>query len=780
MKRNKLVLPLLAALYMLIASTSFAQQTPSNDVREKLLKIYNGIKNPEISFEHFLEVNAHVYNNQNSAVNSAGIAAAAPQDPYCNKVRAYCTNSDFENGLDQNQYVGAYGYWDTGLYPDPFALTYGFVSGVLTSSSAHQTIVNKSSGNDPIAGISVVPSNGGNQSLRLGNAINGNGTELIAKTITVDANENILGFYYAVVLQDPGHSHDDQPAFSVRAYDCSTGKELPNVCDLGNGSNIAVADANNPFFQSKIYGGENLVWRDWSRVQINLSKYIGKNVIIVFNVKDCNLGGHFGYAYLDNLFSSNCLPPPEPGVPTQGDVMLAAQTDTCGTGNICVKYKLPYVVSSNGTTTVGNDTISLDIYQNGNLVKTLTSPKISTYSADSIYCFSINPTNLGINTSLGGFDYTITGRFTLSGYILSSKIIGNPGTGVKSSTNNDYKITCDSIVIIVDTPHCPQDTTFIANPVTCKAKVTWLVPSGMFPDTISVANGVGLTSAYLIYKGTFNGHGYYQSTNEYTWPDASSTATSVGAHLITITSVQENSFVLSNLDQTYNYAWIGLHNTGTVGSFAWVTGEPLGYTNWIPGEPDNLWNDPTTVHEPYVHINGWHDNTNRWNDIGANVNARFLAEYDSAVITRRQISGPTNGDSLSAGIYNVCYERTNTATGKKDTCCFKITVVCNAMVTAAEAISAGSGRIGEAGRHTFNAVAYPNPTNTSFSVKLNTDNLTEKVRLTVVDVAGRTIETKSSIAPGNTLTFGSSYVPGTYLTTITQGSKTIIMKLVKQ
>ena len=434
---------MLALGLFLFAGSSFAQETPSKEVIEKLKQAYSNIKKPEIPFEKFLEINAHVYKNQTGESSKTGTTSAVlalPQDTYCSKVRSYCANSDFETGLDQDKYTGAYGFWYGSLYPDPFALTYGFSSGVISSGSAHQTVVDKSAGLDAIAGISVVPINGGNKSLRLGNSVNGNGTELIAKTVTVDPNESILGFYYAVVLQDPGHTRTEQPAFIVRAYDCATGLELPNVCDLGNGSNIAVADANNPFFQNKIYQSERLVYRDWSRVQIDLSKYVGKNVIIVFNVKDCDQGGHFGYAYIDNLFSNQCNVDPLSDYYIKKD---SVHTSTCGMGNICVKYKLPTPLSS--PTTNGSAVISLDIYQNNTLVKTLNSPTISGYTPDSTYCFSINPATLGINTSIGSFDYTTTGRFTLSGFLLSSVIIGNPGTGIISGINNDYMVTCPSV-----------------------------------------------------------------------------------------------------------------------------------------------------------------------------------------------------------------------------------------------------------------------------------------------------------------------------------------------
>ncbi|MEO6931251.1 MAG: hypothetical protein ABI151_06455, partial [Chitinophagaceae bacterium] len=153
-------------------------------------------------------------------------------------------------------------------------------------------------------------------------------------------------------------------------------------------------------------------------------------------------GGHFGYAYIDNLFTSNC-PPPGDIVPKEGDVRLnVAKTDLCATGNICASYALPYVISPTGVRTTGTATISLNLFQNGRLMETITGPAISSYSSDSTFCFDINPAVLGINNFLAGFDYTLTGTFVLSGFNLSPKIVGNPGVGIKIGTNNDYFVAC--------------------------------------------------------------------------------------------------------------------------------------------------------------------------------------------------------------------------------------------------------------------------------------------------------------------------------------------------
>jgi len=37
--------------------------------------------------------------------------------------------------------------------------------------------------------------------------------------------------------------------------------------------------------------------------------------------------------------------------------------------------------------------------------------------------------------------------------------------------------------------------------------------------------------------------------------------------------------------------WIGLNDLETEGTFKWVSGEPITYTRWATGEPNNLNNE---------------------------------------------------------------------------------------------------------------------------------------------------------------------------------------------
>ena len=82
------------------------------------------------------------------------------------------------------------------------------------------------------------------------------------------------------------------------------------------------------------------------------------------------------------------------------------------------------------------------------------------------------------------------------------------------------------------------------------------------------------------------------------WTDASVMAQSYGGHLATITSQEEQDFL-------GNYGgWIGLTDENVEGQWEWVTGEPVNYTNWIDGEPNDAGNGEDYV-ERFEY--GWND-----------------------------------------------------------------------------------------------------------------------------------------------------------------------------
>lgn len=117
-----------------------------------------------------------------------------------------------------------------------------------------------------------------------------------------------------------------------------------------------------------------------------------------------------------------------------------------------------------------------------------------------------------------------------------------------------YNERIQKFIFTTDLPVYPANLTVAAPSCSGKATIRWNEPHDTFPATISIPRGVNLASASLIYKGTFNGHGYYQSNDEYSWINANDAAKIAPAHLVTITSAAEINFVFTNLNKRYNYA----------------------------------------------------------------------------------------------------------------------------------------------------------------------------------------------------------------------------------
>ncbi len=82
-------------------------------------------------------------------------------------------------------------------------------------------------------------------------------------------------------------------------------------------------------------------------------------------------------------------------------------------------------------------------------------------------------------------------------------------------------------------------------------------------------------------------HRYAFIDESMTWTEAQSYCEKQGAHLATITSVEEQQVVASlllSIGTKKNY-WLG--GTKENGQWKWITGEGFPYTHWASGEPSN-------------------------------------------------------------------------------------------------------------------------------------------------------------------------------------------------
>jgi cysteine-rich repeat protein len=79
-------------------------------------------------------------------------------------------------------------------------------------------------------------------------------------------------------------------------------------------------------------------------------------------------------------------------------------------------------------------------------------------------------------------------------------------------------------------------------------------------------------------------HCYLVTAIQQAWPDARLTCMTWGGDLVVIGSAGEQALLQPGLAGTH---WIGISDSALEGTFTWVSGEPVSYTNWVAGEPDD-------------------------------------------------------------------------------------------------------------------------------------------------------------------------------------------------
>src|SRR5678815_3716672 len=135
---------------------------------------------------------------------------------------------------------------------------------------------------------------------------------------------------------------------------------------------------------------------------------------------------------------------------------------------------------------------------------------------------------------------------------------------------------------------------------------------------LSLATVPGALAAVLAgpITNAANAHAYYLlSSNNWTVSEAE--AVGLGGHLATINDAAENQWVLNTFfpltGAFYASLWIGLNDAANEGQFVWASGEPVTFTYWYPGEPNNA----GVAGEDYATIRHPSETppTGSWNDL---------------------------------------------------------------------------------------------------------------------------------------------------------------------
>jgi hypothetical protein len=125
--------------------------------------------------------------------------------------------------------------------------------------------------------------------------------------------------------------------------------------------------------------------------------------------------------------------------------------------------------------------------------------------------------------------------------------------------------------------------------------------------------------------GVYNGHGYSKSSSTYTWSNAKTICEAGGGYIISINSADENA--LHPTDYSY---WMGMSDAEEEGNIKWANQDPLMYSNWAPGEPNDY-----NSGEDYYELT----TSGQWNDNSSTVSIRFICELPAEILDGTVVHG---------------------------------------------------------------------------------------------------------------------------------------------
>ncbi|KAM8785461.1 C-type lectin domain family 4 member F isoform 2-T2 [Rhynchonycteris naso] len=105
---------------------------------------------------------------------------------------------------------------------------------------------------------------------------------------------------------------------------------------------------------------------------------------------------------------------------------------------------------------------------------------------------------------------------------------------------------------------------------------------------------------------------YYFSREKKFWQDAEQSCVSQGAHLASVTSAEEQAYLVEFTRNTYY--WIGLNDRNKEGHWQWTDGTSFNFQFWFENQPDN-WNN-----EDCIQIQ------QKWNDIKCNTLHQWICK----------------------------------------------------------------------------------------------------------------------------------------------------------
>ncbi len=205
-----------------------------------------------------------------------------------------------EGCVDYTDLTGPNTHCTTGVYANPYQTTGVVDHGYASINSRHTMHYNPGETDARTKGrLTTVPP-GEVVSIRLGNWDDGAEAESITYTMPVPAGSQlIMTMKYAIVLEAPGHGAADDPYFHLEILDMA-GNHLDMNCTKADfWADKSMVGSNNWYLQPQDAPliPDDIVWKDWTTVGINLTPYAGQTIQIRLTTQDCDWSAHCGYAY---------------------------------------------------------------------------------------------------------------------------------------------------------------------------------------------------------------------------------------------------------------------------------------------------------------------------------------------------------------------------------------------------------------------------------------------------------------------------------------------------
>lgn len=154
--------------------------------------------------------------------------------------------------------------------------------------------------------------------------------------------------------------------------------------------------------------------------------------------------------------------------------------------------------------------------------------------------------------------------------------------------------------------------------------------------TLATLTAHSSAEATIISLGTFDRHEYFYDTGSFlSLSDARQAAQTRGSQLTSITSAEENVFLITAItpiaETSLRTAWIGLSRPTVADQFGWDSGEAFLYSNWRPAGVGLSYAEPTGETAVVFYVNNQNPSISIgfWADTFSSGTEPFNAIYES-------------------------------------------------------------------------------------------------------------------------------------------------------